>query len=659
MRHGRAPGKLVPMSCTLTEYAAAKCLPVEFLTGLGLRDVRHFDAPAIEIPYAGAECVRIRLRIEKTPDGDGRFQWKAGSAPTFYGLDRLEQPRKAGHVVLVEGESDAQTLWFAGVPSIGVPGASMLDAALRRAPQTFDGIAVVYVIDERDGGAKGLLDSLRKSAIADRVGVVDLAPNKDPSALWCALAKGVPVDQARAEMEAEMAMAMSNAVPLVGPKEVAQMEDNGSPAAIAATLAAGKLPMQVRWMAGAVKSWTMWDDRRWAVCGDAVPVPLQVAIRHAVADGIAARKIDSKSVNQLESANGMRGIGLLASAYPQLQISPYEVDPVGLVAFASHVLDVKTGTALPHDPARLITRCTPVDPGPSCALWEIIDSHLRTCLGDGYTAVHRYLGSCLMGRGADRKLLWLHGPGGDGKSTLAKVLRYALGDYAAVVPAEVFGVEGGRGAHLSELASGMNGARLAIALEVGKRLDWPKLKGLSGGDEQVSKRLHGRSYSVRRPPLLMLISNDRPEGLDQASAERVILAELQPPVETDERLMQVMADGGAARDEVAAACLGWLVQGAAEFNAEGLGPVATMAHVPSGLALWWRESVAAGEIEAKRGWVTLEEIRGRLDAWTERGGHEPVGDKDLSFFLLTVVLRKRFKDARRYNLALRVTGGDG
>jgi len=142
------------MTCTIAQYAVAKFLPEDFLDSIGLRDIHVRGEPAVEVPYPGADCVRYRKNMAKGPDKDDRFEWKTGSKPTFYGLDRLSLAKRNGYVVLVEGESDAQTLWHSDIPALGVPGGSMLASSLRRSPDTFDGISKIFVVDERDSGAK-------------------------------------------------------------------------------------------------------------------------------------------------------------------------------------------------------------------------------------------------------------------------------------------------------------------------------------------------------------------------------------------------------------------------------------------------------------------------------------------------------------------------
>jgi hypothetical protein len=430
---------------------------------------------------------------------------------------------------------------------------------------------------------------------------------------------------------------------------------DGTEAALAEYLAGTDLNLRLRWRDTTTDAgWSLWTGTHWQATGDKIPLPLQVAVRRALASGLEGRRIDVRGLPRLESAAAMRGVATMLSAWPSMRLAA-EVDPPGLIATPAGVFDLATGETMPHDPARPITRCCPVNPGPSSILWTLIERHLRDCLGSLYPAVHRFLGSTLLGLGADRRLLWLHGPGGDGKSTLAKILRAALGDHAGIVSAEVFAADAGRGgAHQHELASNMAGVRLAIGLEVSAHLDWNKVKGLSGGDEQRTKHTHGRAFSYVRPPVLLLVSNDTPTPPDRACAERLIVAGLQPPADPDERIMEALKTPGPERDNLAGACLSWLLAGCADFQANGLGPVPLYGHTPTGLAAWWQEAIAAGRIVPGQGWATLADIREDLAAYD--AGMQHLHDREVASFLRTVVTFKRFNDGRRYTLT--VTHGD-
>ena len=147
--------------CNLENYAASKRLPVEFLKKLGLSDRNYQGKPAVRIPYFGIDgeevAVRFRTALEKSEEGDDRFRWRTGSKAQLYGLWRLEGIRKAGYVVLVEGENDAQTLWYHKIPALGIPGASNWKEAWA---DHLEGIERVYAIIEPDQGGDTLREKL-------------------------------------------------------------------------------------------------------------------------------------------------------------------------------------------------------------------------------------------------------------------------------------------------------------------------------------------------------------------------------------------------------------------------------------------------------------------------------------------------------------------
>lgn len=192
--------------CNLANYGAAKGLPVDFLVGLGLSDVNYLGRPAIRMPYPGADGtegpVRFRLALGKGADGtDDRFRWKSGSKLQLYGLNRLGAARRDGSITLVEGESDAQTLWLHSEPAAGVPGANNWRDD-RDAPH-LDDIGIINVVVEPDGGGVALLESLKRSRLRDQIRVVRLGAYKDVSGLYLADPEHFRERWERAKAEAE------------------------------------------------------------------------------------------------------------------------------------------------------------------------------------------------------------------------------------------------------------------------------------------------------------------------------------------------------------------------------------------------------------------------------------------------------------------------
>jgi hypothetical protein len=164
---------------TLEQYATAKALPIEFLKACGLSEFTYDHKPALRIPYLGVNHEELAVRFRIALEGD-RFRWKSGTRPYLYGLHRLSEAQKTGHVVLVEGESDCHTLWHHGIPALGMPGAA--NWREDRDALHLDGIETIYVVIEPDRGGDAVREWLSHSTIRHRAKFVSL-PTKDPSAL--------------------------------------------------------------------------------------------------------------------------------------------------------------------------------------------------------------------------------------------------------------------------------------------------------------------------------------------------------------------------------------------------------------------------------------------------------------------------------------------
>lgn len=136
-------------SYTLERYSFDKRLPADFLRDTCRVDTgRDRDGTEyLRMPYYfedGKEAA-IRKRYAKK-----EFRWMRGSKGKIclYGEWKLPGIRKAGYAVLVEGESDTQTLWYLGIPAIGIAGASMFKDHQTMGLQDLK----LYIHKEPDGG---------------------------------------------------------------------------------------------------------------------------------------------------------------------------------------------------------------------------------------------------------------------------------------------------------------------------------------------------------------------------------------------------------------------------------------------------------------------------------------------------------------------------
>lgn len=185
--------KPVNKSYSLAQYAFEKRLPEEWLKKeCFLETKRSRDGVTyLKIPYlneSGRESTHRKRYAHKD------FRWKYGSSGKIglYGEWRLKNIRAAGYVVLVEGESDTQSLWYMGISALGVPGASMFKPKQAELLQDLK----VYIHQEPDQGGetfvRKVLAGLREGGFIGelfRFSCKTIKGYKDPSKVFMELGK--------------------------------------------------------------------------------------------------------------------------------------------------------------------------------------------------------------------------------------------------------------------------------------------------------------------------------------------------------------------------------------------------------------------------------------------------------------------------------------
>ena len=157
---------------TVEALAEAKGFTVGYLRDLGVFGMEVKGKAAVGIRYFlgdGSEAPRGRCRTALRA-GDGSW-WTGPRTEQIvpYGLDRLPSARERGWIWLVEGESDCWSLWAAGMPALGIPGASM---AGKLALEHLEGIGKVFVSQEPDEGGKPFVEGVSRRL--DEIGWVGM-----------------------------------------------------------------------------------------------------------------------------------------------------------------------------------------------------------------------------------------------------------------------------------------------------------------------------------------------------------------------------------------------------------------------------------------------------------------------------------------------------
>ena len=142
------------LSYSVAQYVLEKRLPEDFLKEQCCLQTKK-DKQGIQylyIPYFNENSDEVTYRKRY---GGKAFRWKygAGKDICMYGEWKLEQIRTAGYVALVEGESDSQSMWYMGISTLGIPGASMMRKEWATTLQDLK----VYIHVEPDKGGETFL----------------------------------------------------------------------------------------------------------------------------------------------------------------------------------------------------------------------------------------------------------------------------------------------------------------------------------------------------------------------------------------------------------------------------------------------------------------------------------------------------------------------
>lgn len=293
------------------------------------------------------------------------------------------------------------------------------------------------------------------------------------------------------------------------------------------------------------------------------------------------------------------------------------------------VLDLCTGNVLEDGASRLVTKRLAALPAGTSPSWlKFLNEATKGDL-DMMDYLQRWAGYTLSGSTQEHAILFIHGPGGNGKSVFIDTIRHAHGDYARTLPMDAL-MESRNDRHPAEIAM-LRGVRLAVANETqeGRRWDEAKVKQLSGGDS-VAARFMGRDWFQFRPThKLVVVGNHAPtiSTIDEALRRRLHMV---PFIHTPEAKDATL--GERLRSEVAGV-LAWMLEGFKEWELKGLVPPASVIDATNA---YFEEQDTVGAWLAEccevpsMGSTTSKVLYQSWSHWCEQNGINPKSMKRLS-----------------------------
>jgi len=298
-----------------------------------------------------------------------------------------------------------------------------------------------------------------------------------------------------------------------------------------------------------VECWYAWKDHSWvrdemdlavaavenvALCY-AKEIPVQAAsLSESLLkdDGNAAKFRDRIGqlhgrIKRLRKDSGRKNCLTFAHTNPVLPLAvraaDFDLNP-WLLACANGVINLKTCELEPGNPSDYISkRARAAFPKEGVeadtSKWTNVLLDIYNGDDDLVAFTQRLYGYGITGLNIEHIFPVLFGRGRNGKSLVAELLSYALGDYAGPVPAEML-LDSNRSAAAggsSPEIMALKGLRLAIASETdeGRKFSAAKVKWLTGGDTLTGRGLYDKHLISFTPThLLMLLTNHKPNAPD-------------------------------------------------------------------------------------------------------------------------------------------------
>lgn len=312
-----------------------------------------------------------------------------------------------------------------------------------------------------------------------------------------------------------------------------------------------------------VGRWFEWDGGRWRQdgTGKAFSYCRELAREASIAS----------SANRLQAARKASfaaGVERFARSDPIHAVTQaaWDADP-WLLGCPGTTVDLRDCSTRQPDPADGITRQTAVAPLPDTPhVWE---TFLHEATG-GDAAMVRFLqqwcGYSLTGDTREHALLFVYGPGGNGKSVFLNTVSRILGDYAATAAMDTFAASRSE-RHPTDLAS-LRGARFVSASETEEGKAWAeaRIKAMTGGDPIAARFMRQDFFTFLPQFKLTIVGNHKPilRNVDDAARRRFNIVPFEhTPARPDRQLEEKLKAEWPA-------ILGWMIQGCVDWKKNGL-----------------------------------------------------------------------------------------
>lgn len=395
--------------------------------------------------------------------------------------------------------------------------------------------------------------------------------------------------------------------------------------------------------------WHDWTGAAW------VPNRMQLAFHRARRLARELCKNEAPKTRYLTSKTAFAsGVERFCRADPAFAVTAdqFDADP-WLLGTPGGTVDLRTGELRPADPADRISKLTAVAPAEAadCPRWL---QFLDEATGEDVELIRflrAWCGYALTGITREHALVFVYGPGGNGKSVFLNALTGILGAYAATAAMDTFTASKGD-RHPADMAM-LCGARSVTASETEEGRAWAeaRIKSLTGGDPITARFMRQDFFTFTPTFKLTVVGNHQPilKNVDEAARRRFrIVPFTRKPEKPDRQLEEKLKAEWPA-------ILRWMIEGCLDWQANGLVQPQSVASATESyfadqdLFGQWLADECDVDPENDAKWESVAALYASWSAYAKAAGEDPSSVRNMGPALLKRGLRPhRLNKARGY-----------
>lgn len=279
------------------------------------------------------------------------------------------------------------------------------------------------------------------------------------------------------------------------------------------------------------------------------------------------------AIRALAKAAAAAAVERFAQADQTLAVTSAEWDrDPWLLGTPGGTVDLRTGTLRPAQADDRITKVAAVapesdfDPDVDCSQWLTFLAEVTSNDAGLIRFLQQWCGYCLTGNIREHALLFIYGPGGNGKSVFLNTLTGILGDYCCTAAPDTFTASKAE-RHPTDFAM-LRGARLVCASETEEGKAWAevRIKEATGGDPITARFMRQDFFTFRPAFKLTIVGNHKPalNTVDDAMRRRVNVVPFETRPANPDRELE------AKLREEWPGILAWMIAGCLDWQAHGL-----------------------------------------------------------------------------------------